>query len=138
MFVYYRLIVILRLEFFVTTFIFSSRKLIILLVPDFIEGPSKIYVTPISVILTPLPPYVKKRNVSALPPLCYATNHKTFFRGHLKQSRQHHFEIFPCGPNQGGAFRRHWLTLTATYVSIILTKTLIEDLKRAKVKCFLC
>ena len=33
---------------------------------------------------------------------------KTFFRVYFKQSRQQDFEIFPCGPNQGGAtLRKH-------------------------------
>ena len=45
--------------------------------PIFKKGSSKTYVTLISVIFDPLPPYVTKRNVSALPPLvCYVTNYR--------------------------------------------------------------
>ena len=52
---------------------------------------------------------------------------KIFCRGHLKQSRQLYFTNFPSGPNQGGAFRRHWFWLTLTYTSLVSPKWKLED-----------
>ena len=54
---------------------------------------------------------------------------KTFYIGHLKKSRKPDSENFLCGPDQGGAYRRHWFGFLLIFDSIV-PKTKLKDVKK--------